>query len=74
MANVRLIKHEAVPDCGSYEVRIESRRSRFSYREDRPSRCLQSGQLIGAQALELARSLARGLSISRRWAIADQMS
>ena len=65
MANVRLIKHEAVPDCGSYEVRIEGRRSRFSYWEDRPSRRLQSEQVIGAQALELARSLALGLSMTR---------
>ena len=65
MPKVRLIKYEAVRDCGSYEVRIDGRRSRFFYWDDRPSRRLRSEQMTGAQALELARSLARGLSMTR---------
>ena len=31
MPNVRLIKHEAVQECGPYEVRINGLRSRFFY-------------------------------------------
>ena len=32
MKNIRLIKHEAIPDCGSYEVRFpDGRPSRFYY-------------------------------------------
>ena len=64
MPNVHLIKHEAVPKCGSYEVRIDGRRSRFFYWDDRPSRRLRSEQMTGPQALELAKSLARGLSMT----------
>jgi hypothetical protein len=65
MLKVRPIKHEAVPKCGSYEVRVEGRRSRFFYWEDLPSRRPRSEQLIGAEALELAKSLTRDLSITR---------
>jgi hypothetical protein len=66
MTNVRLIRHEAVPRCGSYEVRIDGLRSRFFYFEDDPSRRLRpQQQMTRAQALELAKSLARGLSMTR---------
>jgi hypothetical protein len=66
MPSVRLIKHEAVPDCGSYEVRVAGLRSRFFYFEDDPGRRLRPlEQMTGEQALELARSLARGLSMTR---------
>jgi hypothetical protein len=65
MPKVRLIKHERVKDCGSYEVRVDGLRSRPFYWEDLPSRRLRSEQMTGAQALELARSLARGLSMTR---------
>jgi hypothetical protein len=65
MTSVRLIRHEAVPRCGSYEVRVDGLRSRFFYFEDDPSRRLRPDQMTRAQALELAKSLARGLSMTR---------
>jgi hypothetical protein len=65
MPNVRLVKHEAVKDSGSYEVRVAGRRSRLFYFEDDPSRRLRPEQMTREQALELATSLARGLSVTR---------
>jgi hypothetical protein len=65
MPDIRLIKREFVRDWGSYEVRIDGRRSRFFYWDDLPSRRLRSEHMTGAQALELAKSLARGLSMTR---------
>ena len=65
MTNVRLIKHEAVPKCGSYQVRIDGLRPRFFYWDDIAARRLRSEQMTGAPALELAKSLARGLSMTR---------
>ena len=65
MPNIRLIKLEAVPNSGSYEIRVEGLRSRFFYWDDFPSRRLRSDQMSRAQALELAKSLARGLSMTR---------
>jgi hypothetical protein len=65
MANVSLIKRELVPKCGCYEVRVDGGRSRSFYWDDLPSRRLRSEQMTGEQALELAKSLARGLSMIR---------
>ena len=65
MPNVRIIRHEAVPDCGSFEVRVEGRSSRFFYFENNPGRRLRPEQMTRKQALELARSLARGLTMTR---------
>ena len=65
MASVHLIKHEAVKDCGSYEVRVEGLRSRHFYFENDPGRRLRPEQMSSDQALELAKSLVRGLSMSR---------
>ena len=60
MANVRLIKHEVVPKCGSYEVRIDGRPSRYFYWDDIPGRRLQPGMLTSSdQALEKAKAFAR---------------
>jgi hypothetical protein len=67
MLNVRLIKHEVVAGCGSFEVSVAGRRSRYFYFEDNPGRRLRSEQMTGEQALELAKALARGLSMSRSW-------
>ena len=42
MANVRLIKHEAVPKCGGFEVRFpDSRPSQYFYWDDLPNRRLR---------------------------------
>jgi hypothetical protein len=68
MPKVRLTRHDGVPsDCGSYEVRVPGLRSRYFYWDDLPSRRLRSEQMTGAQALELAKLLARGLSMTRSW-------
>jgi hypothetical protein len=35
---VRIIKHEAVPDCGSFEVRFaDGKETKFFYLDDLPS-------------------------------------
>jgi hypothetical protein len=55
-----LIKHEAVPKCGSYEVRFpDGRPSRFFYWDDEASRRLRPELLTGEQALDQARAAAR---------------
>ena len=38
MTAIRLIKHEAVPNCGSFEVRFpDGRPSRYFYWDDLPA-------------------------------------
>ena len=60
MANVRLIKHEAVKDSGSYEVRFgDDRPSQFFYWDDDPGRRSITGSMTSEQALELAKAAAR---------------
>lgn len=60
MAGVRLIKHEAVPKCGSYEVRYsDGRPSQFFYWDDEPGRRLDPTTLTGEQALEQAKAVAQ---------------
>jgi hypothetical protein len=60
MANVRIIKHEAVPKCGSYEVRFDDgRTSVYFYFEDVPGRRLRPDLVTGDVALEQAKALAR---------------
>jgi hypothetical protein len=55
--NVRLIKHEVVPKCGSFEVRFaDGRPSRFFYWEDVPGTpperaARQRGSLRGSQGV-----------------------
>ena len=60
MPNVRLIRHEVVPKCGSFEVRYEDGQpSVYFYWEDIPGRRLRPEQLTSDQALERAKALAR---------------
>ena len=55
---VRIIKHEAVAKCGSYEVRFsDGRPSKYFYWEDIPG--CRSDQLDSQQALEEAKAFAR---------------
>ena len=55
---IRIIKHEAVPECGSYEVRFsDGRPSKYFYWEDVPSRRLRSEQAGSKEALEEAEAL-----------------
>ena len=59
-ARVRIIKHEAVPDCGSFEVRFaDGRESIYFYWDDLPSRRLNPAMLDRETALEKAKALAR---------------
>ena len=59
MANVRLIKHEAVPKCGSFEVRFsDGRPSEYFYWEDLPGRRLRPDLVTSAVALEQAKAVA----------------
>jgi hypothetical protein len=56
---IRIIKHEDVPDCGSFEVRFDDRRpSVYFYFEDNPGRRIRPEQLTRAQALKAAKALA----------------
>jgi hypothetical protein len=57
---VRLIKHEAIPGCGSFEVRYpDGRPSTYIYWDDLPSRRLRPETLDRETALEKAKALAR---------------
>ena len=61
--NVRLIEHEAVPDCGSFEVRFaDGRASRFFYWDELASRRLRREVLTREDALEQAKAFARAES------------
>lgn len=57
---IRIIKHEAVPKCGSFEVRFEDGRpSQYFYWDDEPGRRLRPGQVDSEHALEAAKAFAR---------------
>jgi len=56
----RIIRHEAVPECGSFEVRFtDGRESKFFYYDDIPARRLRPELLDREQALEQAKAFAR---------------
>jgi hypothetical protein len=60
MANVRLIKHEAVPKCGSFEVRfLDGGPSEFFYWDDIPGRRLNPDAVDSQTALERAKAFAK---------------
>jgi hypothetical protein len=66
MTNARIIKHEVIPNCGSYEVRFsDGRPSQFFNWDDLPGRRLDPTTLTGEHALEFAKAAARGLLINR---------
>ena len=57
---IRIIKHEAIPQTGSYEVKFtDGRPSVFHYFDDDPGRRSITGKMSSAQALELATTVAR---------------
>ena len=59
---IRLIKHEAVPKCGSYEVRFsDGRPSKYFYWDDEPSRRLRPEMVGSKEALEAAKAFARSM-------------
>ncbi|MHC2412880.1 hypothetical protein ACVJGC_005471 [Bradyrhizobium diazoefficiens] len=55
---IRIIRHEAVKDCGSFEVRYPGGVEWF-YWDDEPSRRLRPGAMTSEQALEKAKAFAR---------------
>ena len=57
---IRVIKHEVVPQTGSFEVRFsDGRPSVFFYWDDIPARRLSPQQMDSNRALEAARAFAR---------------
>ena len=56
--HIRIIKHEATPDCGSYEVQIPRRPSKYFYWDDVPARRFREDLLEREQALEKAKAAA----------------
>jgi hypothetical protein len=57
---IRIIRHEAVPKCGSYEVRFpDGRPSKYFYWDDIPGRRLQPGIVNSSAAKQAAQTLAR---------------
>ena len=58
-SRIRIIKHEAVPGCGSFEVRLPGRGSEFFYWDDQASRRLRPELLTRKAALEQAKAFAR---------------
>jgi hypothetical protein len=56
--HIRIIKHEAVPKCGCFEVRFhDGQESKYFYWDDVPSRRLRPDRLT--EALERVRAFAR---------------
>src|SRR6266480_1774356 len=54
---IRIIPHEAVPKCGSFEVRFpDGRKSEYFYWDDIPGRRLRPDLLTSAQALQGAKT------------------
>jgi hypothetical protein len=57
---IRIIKHEAVPLCGSFEVRFSDERpSQYFYFDDMPGRRMRSNLVDRATARRAAEFLAR---------------
>jgi hypothetical protein len=60
LSAVCIIKHEAVPDCGSFEVRYpDGRPSVYFYWDNLPSRRLNPQTLDRETALEQAKAAVR---------------
>ena len=57
---IRIIPHEGVPKCGSFEVRFpDGRPSRYFYWDDMPGRRSRPNVFTSEQALEQAKAFAR---------------
>jgi hypothetical protein len=59
MTSVRIIKNEAIPQTGSFEVKFaDGRPSVYHYFDDDPGRRSITGKMTSAQALEKAKAAA----------------
>ena len=56
---IRIIKHEAVPDYASFEIRFPDRPSQYYYWDDIPARRLRPDLLDRETALEKAKAVAK---------------
>jgi hypothetical protein len=57
---IRIIRHEPVPDCGSFDVRFQDgRESVYFYWDDNAFRRGVSREMTQADAMEAAKDLAR---------------
>jgi hypothetical protein len=62
MSAVRLINHEAVPKCGSFEVRFsDGAPSKYFYWDDVPGRRLRPEKGDSKEALRQAKAFARAM-------------
>jgi len=60
MTSIRIIKHESVPQTGSYEVRFpDGRPSVYHYFDDNPSRRSITDKMTSEEALQAAKTPAR---------------
>jgi hypothetical protein len=60
MTSARIIKHEAIPQTGSFEVKFtDGRPSVYHYFDDNPGRRSITGKMTSAEALRAAKALAR---------------
>ena len=58
-SRIRIRKREAIPGCGSFEVQVPDRGSKFFYWDDVAGRRLRPETLTREQAFEQAKALAR---------------
>lgn len=57
---IRIIPHEIIPDCGSFEVRFaDGRKSIYRYWDDDPGRRLRPETFTKAEALRQVHEIAR---------------
>ena len=60
MSRIRIIKHESVPQTGSYEVRFpDGRPSVYHYFDDNPGRRSITEKMTREETLQAAKTLAR---------------
>jgi hypothetical protein len=62
LSEVRILKQEAVPGCGSFEVKIQGKPSQYFYWDDIQARRLRPETLDRKTALKQAKALARKAS------------
>ena len=60
MSSIRIIKHETIPGCGSFEVRFADDRKSLSFFWDNiPARRLRRDMMDRDTAMETAKAVAR---------------